>query len=57
MAHLKFRVPFFKDRHENLLQRVSETLEFQAFEKGDFLLSQGEMDDQIFIILKGKCQI
>jgi hypothetical protein len=28
VAHLKFRVPFFKDYQEALLSRVAETLEY-----------------------------
>ena len=56
-THLKFAVPFFYDYQADLLAKIAEKLVFQEFVKGEYLIKQGDVGDEMFILMKGKCQV
>jgi CRP-like cAMP-binding protein len=40
-----------------MLIKVAESLRFESFAQGQHLMRQGEVGDQMFIVLRGKCEI
>lgn len=55
--HMMFRVGFFSDFRYETVMSICERLDFLQFNQGDFIITEGETGDRMFIIVQGQCEV
>ncbi len=57
LINILTKVPLFANLGEENLSRLTESAQLHDFRKGDVIIHEGEMDNRLFIVIEGECNV
>jgi len=57
MQSMLAALPFFRDLHPSVLKRLVNSMHLVHFAPGDFIVSEGELAEEMFFIARGRAEV